>query len=377
MKLNEIMLCEETVVMEKVKVTLSNKEKVTLTLNALSSGGKNNWRNQGYDLIIRNSKNFPRSDTDVPKGPTVHMGYTIHDQEEVLQKIADRISKVEVDLPDRKMFDEEFAKIVSEEMKKDRTIVSAAQTDFNKWTDKDWDELWNNPTPQKVFEWEHGGKNYNNKSYIKLKDISVKDGRVSYGNEQTGGAFVWNANRDRLPFKLDSVSRFTVWGNNKLKSTEGFPLTCENFSVKDGEFTTVTKIPKGGTSQQVSFENCKVSTLDITDQGHDKLYLKLKGCPLTSLDGMPRRVSTLDIDNTKIDDLHNIHKKFDHLWGIDCNFVTKNVLGVLLIPGFGRINPKDYKVTSIVGKYCNKGKAGVIEAQNELVEAGLEEYAEL
>ena len=60
------------------------------------------------------------------------------------------------------------------------------------------------------------------------------------------------------------------------------------------------------------------------------------------------------------------------------NPIKSAVLGVLLIKGLKKIEIDNQNVQNILNKHLpSKGMASVLDAQEELVDAGLEDFAEL
>ena len=121
----------------------------------------------------------------------------------------------------------------------------------------------------------------------------------------------------------------------------------------------------------------------------------LEGCPeivagyfdcnanyLKSLEGCPRYVGgDFDCEGNRLKNLKDIHKQINYIGGrfnADGNPITSHVLGLLLIKGLGGVYLDNKKVTAILNKYLpSKGMESVLLAQDELIEAGYEEYAQL
>lgn len=127
--------------------------------------------------------------------------------------------------------------------------------------------------------------------------------------------------------------------------------------------------------------------------GYENELTSLKGAPkkvdgafnvndnkLTSLEGMPEIINgDLSFNNNRITSLKDIHKFIKHINDtIFCinNPIESHVLGLLLIPGLKRIS-SGTTWSNILNKYVGKGRAGLIDCQNELLDAGLEEFAQL
>ena len=89
-------------------------------------------------------------------------------------------------------------------------------------------------------------------------------------------------------------------------------------------------------------------------------YVNLHGNKITSLEG-----------------IHNIVKRVDGDIIITDNPIKSHVLGVILIKGCTEVVIDNDVVGAILNKYLGKGRQGVLDAQEELIEAGLEEYAQL
>ena len=102
---------------------------------------------------------------------------------------------------------------------------------------------------------------------------------------------------------------------------------------------------------------------------------------LTSLKGAPSSVSGyFSCYNNKLTSLHNIHKQIKKIYRY-ANFIRNpiksHVLGLLLIKGVTEVKLDNKQVEEILNRYLGKGRAGMLMAQEELIEAGLEEFAQL
>jgi hypothetical protein len=82
---------------------------------------------------------------------------------------------------------------------------------------------------------------------------------------------------------------------------------------------------------------------------------------------------------TSLKNVHKIVKKIDGAFGCDGNKIKSHVLGVLLIEGCRLFRIDNNKVEDIVNKYLKEpmSKQRMIDCQNELIDAGFEEYAQL
>ena len=103
---------------------------------------------------------------------------------------------------------------------------------------------------------------------------------------------------------------------------------------------------------------------------------------LTSLEGVPSFIG-LDLicyDND-LTSLHNIHKIIKHI-GRDANFISNplksHVLGLLLIDGLRevRLGFNNRKIEYIINRHL-RGDRDVFACQEELIENGFEDFAQL
>jgi len=118
----------------------------------------------------------------------------------------------------------------------------------------------------------------------------------------------------------------------------------------------------------------------------------LKGCPRkvdsafyvkgnASFEGAPLECNGVYIADR--DSLTNIHKHFNTIHRVITigEQIKSNILGILLIPNFngslkGQGNGNVEKACKIL-ESCERSKKGVLEAQDKLEDAGLEEFAKL
>lgn len=165
-------------------------------------------------------------------------------------------------------------------------------------------------------------------------------------------------------------------------------LDFEGATIK-GNFTCyqtrVTSL-KGAPSRVEG--NCRFGALRLRS---------LKGCPsyvggffecsgtkITSLEGAPEYTGhDFWCGHTKIRSLHDVHKQIKYIGGSAylSHTIISNVLGLILIKGLkkiGFVGPNDahIKVQLIINKHL-KGDRDVHACQEEMLEAGLVEYAKL
>jgi hypothetical protein len=101
---------------------------------------------------------------------------------------------------------------------------------------------------------------------------------------------------------------------------------------------------------------------------------------LTSLEGAPSSIGgNFVCDYNAITSLHNIHKQIKYIGGyanFEYNPIKSHVLGLLLIKGLKYVYLTNGKVADIIDKHLS-GDRDVFACQEELIEAGFEDYAQL
>lgn len=101
---------------------------------------------------------------------------------------------------------------------------------------------------------------------------------------------------------------------------------------------------------------------------------------LTSLEGAPSSIGgDFSCYNNNLTSLHNIHKQIKYIGGyadFERNPITSHVLGLLLIDGLMKVFLDNKKVEEIINKHL-AGDRDVFACQEELIENGFDEYAQL
>lgn len=146
--------------------------------------------------------------------------------------------------------------------------------------------------------------------------------------------------------------------SNRLTSLEGCPSSVgSSFTCSDNELTSL----KGGPSSVGGSFSCSANYL-------------------TSLEGAPSSVGQYFYGrDNRLTSLHNIHKQIKHIGGgvnFEDNLIESHVLGLLLIDGLTICHLDNKLVEDIINKHL-KGDRDVFACQEELIEAGLEEFAQL
>ena len=147
--------------------------------------------------------------------------------------------------------------------------------------------------------------------------------------------------------------------NNRLTSLEGAPSHVDGyFNCASNELTSLEGAPSR------------------VDGNFSCAYSKL-----TSLEGAPSHVGgDFYCHNNKLTSLKDVHKHIAEIKGIFYaldNPINSHVLGLLLIKGVTEVRLDNEQVTEIINRHLGKGRAGMLMAQEELIEAGLEEFAQL
>ena len=143
---------------------------------------------------------------------------------------------------------------------------------------------------------------------------------------------------------------------------------------------------------------------EIVDEYYSAIHNQLttlKGCPkivlgqfsvanndLTEIDYFPDEVGSFSASENKITNLHDIHKKIkkvkEGIW-LNRNPIKSHILGLCLIPGLTKVYLDNHELQSIINTYLFRynepshasRKANLFEVQEELIDAGYEQYAQL
>lgn len=190
-----------------------------------------------------------------------------------------------------------------------------------------------------------------------------------------------------------------ICGHMSLTSLKGAPRIIHgSFDCRDNKLTSLKDGPIEVDShfdcennQLTSLEGAPTKINGYFDCSYNKLT-SLKGCPatkvqnfwcqmnvLTSLEGAPSEINgDFHCENnrlTSFKDIHKIIKSINGDFNCNDNQIKSHVLG-LLLTGTNFI-VSETKWAFILNKYIGTGRNGLIDAQNELIEAGLEEFAQL
>ena len=147
--------------------------------------------------------------------------------------------------------------------------------------------------------------------------------------------------------------------NNNLTSLEGTPSHVDGgFNCSNNELTSLVDAPS-----------------------HVGGIFYCSNNNLTSLEGAPSRVDGyFNCSNNELTSLKDVHKHIAEIKGIFYaieNPIESHVLGLLLIKGITEVRLDNKQVKEILNRHLGKWRAGMLMAQEELIEAGLEEFAQL
>lgn len=263
-----------------------------------------------------------------------------------------------------------------------------------------------------------------NRSQIATKKLSFQDGKVNAksvvcSSHITHFAVEWGEIEDSFLFEGGSL-RTLIGGpkrvgemfsirNNQVYSLAGAPeyvggncdLSYNRLSSLDHAPKEVHKSFDVADNRLESLENGPVLVNGYYNCSNNKLK-NLKGIPsrvdgsliapnnfIDSLDGFPTQVDGyINIAHNKLTSLAGIDKIIKKMNGslyIDGNPIISNILGVMKINGLSGIIPGLAKNTvslnllkacEIVTKHIGDGNKGILAAQQELIDADLEDFAE-
>lgn len=160
-----------------------------------------------------------------------------------------------------------------------------------------------------------------------------------------------------MPPQSEAVRDFDC-SELKLTSLEGSPTTVlDQFDCQDNELRSFKGGPKTVGGAVVADSNM-----------------------ISSLEGFPKSVgSFVSLEGNELSSLHNIHKFIPKMSGflyLSGNPIRSHVLGLLLIDGITHLVYDGGKIQKIINKHLNDDR-DVFACQEELIEAGFEEYAQL
>lgn len=152
------------------------------------------------------------------------------------------------------------------------------------------------------------------------------------------------------------------------------------WNIHGSQKTSLKGAPKESKTFDCSY--CKLPSLKYAPRKVNGNFLCFNN-KLTSLEGIPEIVEgNIDAENNNVTSLKGIHKMIKRLNGclyLDGNPIESHVLGVLLIDGVQAIDISNKDVQDIVNGFLpnTRGMEAVFDCQEELIDMGYDEYAEL
>ena len=229
-------------------------------------------------------------------------------------------------------------------------------------------------------------------------------GNIHYVNDEKLKSF------NGVQITKDRIESIRIQKCPNFSSFEGLPNTINGYidCSKNRNLTSLKGIPQKGITH-LFVASCDLKNLDwcpntingdfdcsgnyelnslkgVPQTGVNNLYFP--HCNITSLEGLPRQIGgALLFYKNPITSLKGIHKIVNEIKGELAvpQSVISNILGVLKIRNvdtfrFGAPFESNVKteISDIINKYLpNPNSDQIIDCQNELIEAGFEEYAEL
>lgn len=178
-------------------------------------------------------------------------------------------------------------------------------------------------------------------------------------------------------------------GAKALTSLKGAPKTVEwNFDCNNNNLTSLKHSPTAVGGGYQCYSN-KLTSLEGAPEVIP-FEFNCSSNELTTLEGAPEMIGTdfhcTDNDLTSLRDIHKIIKKMNGIVFADKNPIKSHVLGLLYIEGCIGVRLDNEKVANLMTKYLIKrdrfthgvpNHRFVLECQSNLLDADLEEYAQL
>ena len=186
--------------------------------------------------------------------------------------------------------------------------------------------------------------------------------------------------RSVADLKIDYKGGNFFCANNRLTSIEGAPSHVDGyFNCASNELTSL----EGAPSRVDGNFDCAYNKLTSLAgaPSHVGAHFYCSHNELTSLEGAPSHVGG-DFD-CSINELASLKDVYKHIAEIKGKFyafknpINSHVLGLLLIKGVTEVRLDNGQVEEILNKHLGRGRAGMLMAQEELIETGLEEFAQL
>ena len=210
--------------------------------------------------------------------------------------------------------------------------------------------------------------------------------RSHYHNEFFGGVELMKNGEIRKNWPGNLILE-----NFQLTSLDGSPEEIKgDFSCGHNALTNFIGGPKIVNGTFLANNN-KLTSLQCAPNGVGYNFFCRDNPTLVSFEGAPKFIGrSASFANCGFTSLRNVHKHFKEINGffsVVRTPVKSHILGLFLIKGVKKfmmesqidtnVDKDRQKIEKIVNKYIQQGKAGMMECQNELIDAGYEEYAQI
>ena len=218
---------------------------------------------------------------------------------------------------------------------------------------------------------------------MKPKELSESTGKsvADLGIDYKGGHFLCSNNElASLEGAPSHVDGGFLCSNNELASLEGAPSHVGgSFYCSRNKLTSLAGAPSRVDGGFYCSHNTLTSLEGAPSHVDGNFYCSDN--ELASLEGAPSHVGgSFYCSSNKLRSLKDAHKHITEIKGefyAVVNPINSHVLGLLLIKGVTEVRLDNGQVEEILNRHLGKGRAGMLMAQEELIEAGLEEFAQL
>ena len=229
------------------------------------------------------------------------------------------------------------------------------------------------------------------KLYIKKNFEIVKDDRYGFVVNVDGNVELSDRQLKTIPFKFGVITGNINLSNNNLVDFRFMPDKIDGtLYIADNNLTNIDFLPTEINGGLTINDNKKLTDFSglAKVKGLKRIYAITTGFNDDSFKHLPNTIEILNITDTKVTSLHNIHKYIPNIGKLvlSSSNIKSHVLGLLMINSrFDLININSgYKAPdvpwfNIVKKYTGKtnNNDSIYECQEELIEANLDEYAQI